>query len=71
MRWGAEDKGWGVGVDSAQAAATLASREQLVAGRPMALRTFRRKWNLQDLSRCNVGNLLRSSQVTLKLREGT
>jgi hypothetical protein len=55
-------------------AATLArnySLEELVAGRPVALRTFRRKWNLEDLFRNNAGNLHRSSQVTLKLREAT
>jgi hypothetical protein len=72
MRWGVEEKLWGVEVDSAQAAATLAkgySLEELVVGRPLARRTFRRKRNLKDLSRRNVGNLHRSSQVTLKLLE--
>jgi hypothetical protein len=66
-----EDRGWGAEVEGRQVAATLArnySLEELVAGRPVALRTFRRKWNLEDLFRNNAGNLHRSSQVTLKLR---
>jgi hypothetical protein len=65
-----EEKRWRAEADSARAAATPAknySLEELVVERPLALRTFRRKWNPADLSRRNVGNSHRSSQVTLKL----